>query len=61
MRLSSKARVTLTAMIDSALREGFRPVPLTDIALRQQISLSYLEQLFSKLRLVGLVTSTRGP
>jgi Rrf2 family iron-sulfur cluster assembly transcriptional regulator len=61
MRLSSKARVALTAMIDIALREGVGPVPLTDIAARQQISLSYLEQLFSKLRLQGLVTSTRGP
>jgi Rrf2 family iron-sulfur cluster assembly transcriptional regulator len=61
MRLSSKAGVALTAMIDIALRAGCRPVPLTDIAARQQISLSYLEQLFSRLRLQGLVTSTRGP
>jgi Rrf2 family iron-sulfur cluster assembly transcriptional regulator len=48
-------------MIDVALREKFGPVPLNDIALRQHISLSYLEQLFSKLRLQGLVTSIRGP
>jgi Rrf2 family iron-sulfur cluster assembly transcriptional regulator len=48
-------------MIDVSLREEFGPVPLIDIASRQQISLSYLEQLFSKLRLGGLVTSIRGP
>jgi Rrf2 family iron-sulfur cluster assembly transcriptional regulator len=61
MRLSTKGRVAVTAMIDIALREHFGPVRLTDVATRQQISLSYLEQLFSKLRLHGLVTSTRGP
>jgi Rrf2 family iron-sulfur cluster assembly transcriptional regulator len=61
MRLSTKSRFAVTAMIDIALREEFGPVPLTDIASRQQISLSYLEQLFSKLRLQGLVTSIRGP
>ena len=61
MRLSTKGRFAVTAMIDVALREKFGPVPLTDIALRQHISLSYLEQLFSKLRLQGLVTSIRGP
>lgn len=61
MRLSTKGRFAVTAMIDVALREGSGPVPLTDIALRQHISLSYLEQLFSKLRLQGLVTSIRGP
>jgi Rrf2 family iron-sulfur cluster assembly transcriptional regulator len=60
MRLSTKGRVAVTALIDIALREEFGPVPLTDIALRQQISISYLEQLFSKLRSQGLVTSTRG-
>jgi Rrf2 family iron-sulfur cluster assembly transcriptional regulator len=48
-------------MIDVALREDLGPVSLTDVALRQHISLSYLEQLFSKLRLHGLVTSIRGP
>ena len=61
MRLSTKGRFAVTAMIDVALREGFGPVALTDIALRQHISLSYLEQLFSKLRLRGLVISVRGP
>lgn len=61
MRLSTKGRFAVTAMIDVALREKFGPVPLADIALRHQISLSYLEQMFSKLRHHGLVESTRGP
>ncbi|MDO8450209.1 MAG: Rrf2 family transcriptional regulator [Rhodoferax sp.] len=61
MRLSTKSRFALTAMIDVALREKSGPVPLSDIAARQQISLSYLEQMFSKLRQHGLVESTRGP
>lgn len=61
MRLSTKGRFAVTAMIDVAMREEFGPVPLNDIATRQHISLSYLEQLFSKLRLQGLVTSIRGP
>ena len=61
MRLSTKGRFAVTAMIDVALREKLGPVPLSDIATRQQISLSYLEQMFSKLRHQGLVTSTRGP
>ena len=61
MRLSTKGRFAVTAMIDVALREKLGPVPLSDIAARQQISLSYLEQMFSKLRNEGLVTSTRGP
>ena len=61
MRLSTKGRFAVTAMIDVALRDAFGPVPLNDIASRQNISLSYLEQLFSKLRLQGLVTSIRGP
>ena len=61
MRLSSKGRFAVTAMIDVAMRGKFGPVPLNDIASRQHISLSYLEQLFSKLRLQGLVTSIRGP
>jgi Rrf2 family iron-sulfur cluster assembly transcriptional regulator len=61
MRLSTKGRFAVTAMIDIALREELGPVPLTDIASRQHISLSYLEQLFSKLRLQGLVNSIRGP
>lgn len=61
MRLSTKGRFAVTAMIDVALREKLGPVPLSDIAERQQISLSYLEQMFSKLRQQGLVASTRGP
>lgn len=61
MRLSTKGRYAVTAMIDVALRERFGPVPLTDVSSRQHISLSYLEQLFSKLRSQGLVTSVRGP
>ena len=61
MRLSTKGRFAVTAMIDVALREKLGPVPLSDIAMRQQISLSYLEQMFSKLRQHGLVASTRGP
>ncbi|MBP8287753.1 MAG: Rrf2 family transcriptional regulator [Rhodoferax sp.] len=61
MRLSTKGRFAVTAMIDVALREKLGPVPLSDIAARQQISLSYLEQMFSRLRAEGLVTSTRGP
>lgn len=61
MRLSTKGRFAVTAMIDVALREKLGPVPLSDIAARQHISLSYLEQMFSKLRAHGLVSSTRGP
>ena len=61
MRLSTKGRFAVTAMIDVALREKLGPVPLSDISVRQQISLSYLEQMFSKLRQQGLVRSTRGP
>ncbi len=61
MRLSTKGRFAVNAMIDVALREKLGPVPLSDIAERQQISLSYLEQMFSKLRQHGLVESTRGP
>lgn len=61
MRLSTKGRFAVTAMIDVALREKLGPVPLSEISLRHQISLSYLEQMFSKMRNEGLVTSTRGP
>ena len=61
MRLSTKGRFAVTAMIDVGLRENAGPVSLADIAARHQISLSYLEQLFSKLRQRGLVESTRGP
>lgn len=61
MRMSTKSRFALQAMIDLALRERSGPVALAQIAVRQGVSLSYLEQLFSRLRRAGLVTSTRGP
>lgn len=61
MRLSAKSRFAVAAMIDLALREQSGPVPLNAIGGRLQISLSYLEQLFSKLRQHKLVDSTRGP
>jgi Rrf2 family iron-sulfur cluster assembly transcriptional regulator len=62
MRLSTKGRYAVMAMADLAGHEGGgRPVSLADIAERQEISLSYLEQLFAKLRRGGLVTSVRGP
>lgn len=61
MRLSTRGRFAITAMIDLALREKGHPVPLSDLALRHGISLSYLEQVFAKLRQHSLVESTRGP
>ncbi len=61
MRLTTKGRFAVTAMIDLALREGSGPVALAAISDRQHISLSYLEQLFGKLRRNHLVESTRGP
>jgi len=61
MRLSTKGRYAVTAMVDIAQRSRGNPVALNEIAQRQEISLSYLEQLFSKLRRAGLVTSVRGP
>jgi Rrf2 family iron-sulfur cluster assembly transcriptional regulator len=61
MRLSTKSRFAVTAMIDVALREDRGPVSLAAISERHHISLSYLEQLFSKLRQQALVESTRGP
>ncbi|MCE0558109.1 MULTISPECIES: Fe-S cluster assembly transcriptional regulator IscR [unclassified Motilimonas] len=61
MRLTSKGRYAVTAMLDVALHTGKGPVPLAEISERQGISLSYLEQLFSKLRKEGLVSSVRGP
>jgi len=61
MRLTTKGRFAVTAMVDLALREHSGPVALAAIAQRQQISLSYLEQLFGKLRRAELVESTRGP
>lgn len=62
MRLSTKGRYAVMAMADLAGHEGAgKPVSLAEIAKRQEISLSYLEQLFAKLRRGGLVTSVRGP
>ncbi len=61
MKLSTKGRYAVMAMVDLAERAGDRPVSLADIAERQEISLSYLEQLFAKLRRGGLVRSVRGP
>ena len=61
MRLTTKGRFAVTAMIDLALRRDTGPVTLATISQRQQISLSYLEQLFGKLRRKDLVESTRGP
>lgn len=61
MRLTTKGRFAVTAMIDLALREHAGPVTLAGISERQRISLSYLEQLFGKLRRNGLVSSVRGP
>ncbi|WP_310626495.1 Rrf2 family transcriptional regulator [Limnohabitans sp.] len=61
MRLSTKSRFAVTAMIDMGLREHQGPVSLAAISQRQHISISYLEQLFSKMRQHGLVDSTRGP
>ena len=61
MRLTTKGRFAVTAMIDLALRQDTGPVTLAAISQRQGISLSYLEQLFGKLRRNYLVESTRGP
>ena len=61
MRLTTKGRFAVTAMLDLALNEVDKPVTLAGISERQAISLSYLEQLFSRLRRQGLVTSVRGP
>ena len=61
MRLSTKSRFAVTAMIDIALQGNVGPISLADIGMRHKISVSYLEQLFSKLRQSELVESTRGP
>lgn len=65
MRLTTKGRYAVTAMLDLAFHSQINPVispvTLTDIAARQVISLSYLEQLFARLRKAGLVTGVRGP
>ena len=61
MRLPTKGRFAVTAMVDLAMRDGRGPVTLAQISARQKISLSYLEQLFGKLRRHQLVDSVRGP
>jgi Rrf2 family iron-sulfur cluster assembly transcriptional regulator len=61
MKLTTKGRFAVTAMVDLGMRHGGGPVTLSDISERQRISLSYLEQLFGKLRRRGLVDSVRGP
>lgn len=61
MKLSTKGRYAVTAMMDIALHETIGPVTLADISQCQGISLSYLEQLFSKMRKKGLVSGVRGP
>lgn len=61
MRLTTKGRYAVTAMLDLAFHSQIQPVTLTDIAARQTISLSYLEQLFARLRRAGMVKGVRGP
>jgi Rrf2 family iron-sulfur cluster assembly transcriptional regulator len=61
MRLTTKGRFAVTAMVDLAMSQGKYPVTLAAISRRQKISLSYLEQLFGKLRRRALVDSVRGP
>lgn len=61
MRLTTKGRYAVTAMMDLAIHEASGPVALTDIANSQRISISYLEQLFAALRRAGLVRGLRGP
>jgi len=61
MKLTTKGRYAVTAMLDLSLHSDHGPVSLLEISDRQSISLSYLEQLFSKLRRQGLVNSMRGP
>ncbi|MFT7389248.1 MAG: Rrf2 family iron-sulfur cluster assembly transcriptional regulator [Candidatus Endobugula sp.] len=61
MRLTTKGRYAVTAMLDLAIHSNKGPVSLAEVSKRQEISLSYLEQLFSKLRKADLVASIRGP
>mgnify|MGYP003404523574 FL=1 len=61
MRLTTKGRYAVTALLDLAIHARIEPVSLGDISERQSISISYLEQLFAKLRKNGLVSSVRGP
>ena len=60
MKLTTKGRYAVNAMLDLALHDTNSPVTLADIAKRQEISLAYLEQLFAKLKKDGLVSSARG-
>lgn len=61
MKLTTKGRYAVTAMLDLTLHSGGEPISLADISNRQSISISYLEQLFAKLRKSALVRSVRGP
>lgn len=61
MRISTRGRYAVRAMIDLALHDGESPIQRQDIALRQDISIHYLEQLLVRMRKAGLVESTRGP
>ena len=61
MRLTTKGRYAVTAMLDLGFHSRVKPVTLTEIATRQTISVSYLEQLFSRLRRADLVVGVRGP
>ncbi len=61
MKLTTKGRFAVTAMLDVAMHAAAGPVTLANVSTRQKISLSYLEQLFSKLRRANLVESVRGP
>jgi Rrf2 family transcriptional regulator, iron-sulfur cluster assembly transcription factor len=61
VKLTTKGRYAVTAMLDLAIHKGSGPITLADIASRQHISLSYLEQLFARLRKRSLVSSVRGP
>ena len=61
MKMSTKGRYAVMAVIDIGEHSAGKPVPLADIAARQDISQEYLEQLFGKLRRSGIVTSARGP
>jgi Rrf2 family cysteine metabolism transcriptional repressor len=61
MNISTRGRYALRAMLDLALQSGDDPTMVKDISRRQEISDCYLEQLFSRLKIVGLVRSTRGP
>ena len=61
MRLTTKGRYAVTAMLDLAFHSQIKPVTLTEIAARQTISLSYLEQLFARLRRANMVKGVRGP